>query len=402
MIGEPSPLVVAHFQCADDKFCPHTNPDGKINFGTAENHLMDAEILAMVNRPTPFSAEHLHYGELHGTPSFRAAIADLLEEDLKISAVNPDNIVVASGSSAILESIAMALFEDGDGLIVPAPFYTGFTHDFSTRFNVKLLPYGLSANNNYALDVDGLETAVFQAKEAGIAVKAILICSPNNPLGITYTDETLEQIVQLAKAHNLDIIADEIYAQSVYSGQYKSMLEIGKTYRQHIHFVYGFAKDFALSGFKTGLFYSENKELVTAVQEIAYFHAVSTHTQRFLETLIADRHWRNAFIKENKSRLLAAYSMTKRLFAEHLDVSIIEANAGIFVWADFSDYLQEQTFEAELALFDKIFNECDLSITPGQFFHADRPGWFRVCFAQDEAHIETAVMRLKNGLLSES
>jgi aspartate/methionine/tyrosine aminotransferase len=304
MIGEPSPLVVAHFKCADDKFCPDTNPDGKINLGTAENHLMDDEMLAMVNRPTPFSTEHLHYGELHGASSFRAAIATLLEEDLKISAVNPDNIVVASGSSAILESIAMALFEDGDGLIVPAPFYSGFTHDFSTRFNVKLLPYGLSADNNYELDIDGLETAVSQAKQTGITVKAILICSPHNPLGITYTNETLEQVVQLAEAHNLDIIADEIYAQSVYSGQFKSMLEIGKAYRQHIHFTYGFAKDFALSGFKTGVFYSENKELVTAVQEIAYFHAVSTHTQRFLETLIADRTWRKAFIEENKRKLL--------------------------------------------------------------------------------------------------
>lgn len=399
MIGEPSPLVVAHFQCADDKFCSDTNPDGKINFGTAENHLMDSEILEMVNRAPSFSAEHLHYGELHGSPSFRAAIATLLEEDLHISDVNPDNIVVASGSSAILESIAMALLEDGDGVIVPAPLYTGFIHDFSTRFNVKLLPYALSAEDDYALDVDGLETAVSQAKQAGIAVKAILICSPHNPLGITYADETLEQIVDLAKAHNLDIIADEIYAQSVYSGQYKSMLEIGKEYRQHIHFTYGFAKDFVLSGFKTGVFYSENKEMVTAVQEIAYFHAVSTHTQRFLETLIADRDWRKAFIKENKSRLLAAYSTVKRLFAEHLHVRIIEANAGIFVWADFSAYLQEPTFEAELELFDKMFNECGVFISPGQFFHADRPGWFRVCFAQDEAHLETAVLRLKKGLI---
>ena len=45
MIGEPSPLVVANFKCAGDKFCPDTNPEGIIDFGTAENHLTDNEML---------------------------------------------------------------------------------------------------------------------------------------------------------------------------------------------------------------------------------------------------------------------------------------------------------------------------------------------------------------------
>ncbi len=398
MIGEPSPLVIAHFKCADNKFCPDTNPDGKINFGTAENHLMDDEMLEMVNQPLSFSAQHIHYGQLHGIPSFRVAIAGFMEEILKISDVNPDNIVVASGASAILESISMSLFEDGQGLVVPTPFYTGFIHDFSTRFNVKVLQYPLSPHNNYELEIDGLKKVIEKAKKDGIIVRAILMCSPQNPLGITYSDRKLEQIIQTAKEYNLDIISDEIYARSVYQGQFKSMLEIGKDYRQHIHFVYGFAKDFVLSGFKTGVFYSENKELVSAVQEIAYFHPVSNHSQRFLENLISNRTWCREFTRKNKTRLFESYTMITDLFESRLDIKIIEANAGIFVWADFSNYMEDQTFEAELKLFDKIFNECHVSIIPGQFFKSNTPGWFRVCFAQKEEYITTAVKRLEKKL----
>ena len=95
MIGEPSPLVVAHFKCADDKFCADTNPDGKINLGTAENHLMDVEMLEMVNLPLNYSAHHLHYGQSHGTPAFQKAIAEFMARVLEITDVVPDNIAVA-------------------------------------------------------------------------------------------------------------------------------------------------------------------------------------------------------------------------------------------------------------------------------------------------------------------
>ena len=395
MIGEPAPLVVAHFKCADDKFHPDNNPDGKINFGTAENHLMDEEMLRMVNQPLSYSAKHLHYDLPHGAPTFRTAVAGFMEENLEINDVNPDNIVVAGGASAILESIAMSLFEDGEGLVVPTPYYSGFVHDFCTRFNVRILPYRLSPDNGYELEIAGLKEVVEEARNEGIIVKAILMSSPQNPLGITYGDKKLEQIVEMAREYDLDIIADEMYAQSVYKGQFRSMLEIGWDYREHIHFVYGFAKDLVLSGFKTGILYSENRDLVSAVQEIAYFHPVSTQTQFFLENLISDRSWCREFAAINRAKLLESYTLTEKLLRERLGIKIIEANAGIFVWADFSDLLQEQTFEAEMALFQRIFNECDVNISPGQYFDSKTPGWFRICFAQKEEHMIEAAARLR-------
>jgi 1-aminocyclopropane-1-carboxylate synthase len=126
---------------------------------------------------------------------------------------------------------------------------------------------------------------------------------------------------------------------------------------------------------------------------------VSTHTQRFLENLISDRTWCREFIRKNKAKLLESYTLVKDLFENQLNIKIIEANAGIFVWADFSDYLEAQTFEAELKLFDKILTECQVSISPGQFFESNTPGWFRVCFAQKEEQIITAVKRLKKTLV---
>lgn len=396
MLGEPSPLVTAHFKCKEDPFSIKHNPNGKINFGTAENHLMDKKMIKRLERPVRFTSEDLHYGHLHGTDFFRSAVADFMEQFIKISHVNPDYIITGSGASAILESLAMALFEDGDGLIVPSPFYTGFTHDFSTRFKVKIIPVDLYSRNNFTLDPDDIENLIGDCRKKGTKVKAILICSPQNPLGITFSDDTLKNIILIAKRHHLDLISDEIYAKSVYQGSFNSMLELGKDYREHIHFVYGFAKDFVLSGFKTGVYYSENQEVVSVMKEISYFHTVSNYTQKFIGGLLQDFHFCETFIQENNSKLLTSYKHIKQILKQKLDVDIVPANAGIFVWADFSKFLKDKSFKAELDLFHDIFDTCGVSITPGQYFNCVEPGWFRICFAQDKGFISYAVERLKN------
>ncbi len=396
MLGEPSPLVIAHFKCKENPFSKTDNPNGKINFGTAENHLMNKKMIQRLERPQKYSSDDIHYGHLHGTDSFRTAIANFMGQVIEISDVNPENIVVGSGASAILESLSMALFEDGDGLIVPTPYYSGFTHDFSTRFNVNIIPLDLKPKDNFNLNPIDMENLIQGCLKKGINVKAILVCSPQNPLGITFNEVILKKIIQIAKTYHLDIISDEIYAKSVYRGSFKSMLEIGKDYRKHIHFVYGFAKDFVLSGFKTGIFYSENQEVVSVMKEISYFHTVSNYTQKFIGDLLSDRSFCNSFIQENNEKLLISYQLIEHLLRKDLDVKVVPANAGIFVWADFSEFLKEKTFKAELTFFDELFNKCGVSISPGQYFNCCDPGWFRICFAQEEAVISSAVERLKN------
>ncbi|NCF68541.1 MAG: aminotransferase class I/II-fold pyridoxal phosphate-dependent enzyme [Chloroflexi bacterium] len=61
--------------------------------------------------------------------------------------------------------------------------------------------------------------------------------------------------------------------------------------------------------------------------------------------------------------------------------------------------MEEQSFAAEMELFDKLFNEAHVSISPGQFFNSNTPGWFRICFAQKAEYITTGVRRLKETLI---
>ncbi len=352
-------------------------------------------MLKRLERTPEFQASDMHYGQLHGTKALRKSVAAFMEKFIKISDVKSNNIVLSCGASAVLDALSMCLFNEGEALIVPAPLYPGFIDDFSARFNVKLIPLYLSSKNNFELNADKLEESIIKARSEGNIVKAVLICSPYNPLGRTLDNQTLSDIISVSKKHEVDIISDEIYANSVFNGNFSSLLELGKDYREHIHFVYGLAKDFSISGFKIGIFYSENQKLISAMKAISHFHALSAYAQKFAKDMLTDIEWCENFIQLNHKRLFHSYTRMKTFLEDELGIYVVEANAGIFIWADFSKYLKEKTFEEEMELFDKIRIEASVNISPGKFFLSKEPGWFRICYAQPDEYLAEVFTRLK-------
>ncbi len=395
--GELSSLIAAHFECTRNRFHPTDNPDGAINLGTAEDYLMDDYNLARVAQPLAMQSEHLHYSEPRGIASLRQALAVFMTEISGLHGINPDNVIVAAGAGSILESIAYNLFDRDDALITPAPYYSGYDHDFGTRFGVKIVPAYMDARNHFRFEMDRLDDCYKRTIKSGQAVKALLINSPNNPLGQLYSIENLENIVAFARSHQLHIIADEIYTHSIFDSEqqgYKSLLEIDPGYRDHIHRVYGIAKDFALSGFRVGFCYSENEQLLEGMKTSVYFSNVSTHSQVLTETLLSDLPACRKFFAINRQKLLAAFQHLQSELQQCPRLEYLHTQAGHFVFIDFSHYLQPPTFEAELALFDDLFSQTRVNITPGQYFKCNTPGWFRLCFANHPEVVSEALRRL--------
>ncbi|MFC1748886.1 aminotransferase class I/II-fold pyridoxal phosphate-dependent enzyme [Pseudomonadota bacterium] len=400
LIGTPSPLVDAHFEAEADPYHPQNNPKGAINLGTAENHLMDQESLARVTQPFALNKHYLHYAEFRGIHSLRKRIALFLEQVSFIKEVSPNNIVIGNGVSSLLESLAYTLFDEGDAVLIPSPCYSGYHDDFSARFGVKIITAPMSLDNDFALDMDIIKRRYKEAVADGEQIKALLINSPNNPLGHVYSEKVLTEAVKFAQENDLQIISDEIYTHSVFEGSRAgSLLEIGKEYRHSIHMLYGMAKDFGLSGFKFGFVYSENSKLIQAMSANAYFYNVSTYTQAVVEQLFTDIASTRQFLKLYKQRLGKAYQHFQACNQATLDAPYIPAQGGHFVFINLGAFLSENTFEAEMLLFENIWESGRVNITPGQFFACPTPGWFRLCFANEAVLVSEAFFRLKKLLI---
>ena len=396
-LAEPSPLVVAHFEAAKDPYHPTENPRGAINLGTAENYLMEKELLSWLSKVPPLPTHAMHYDEFRGSAQLREVVAEFLCDISGITHAKAEHIVIGSGVSSLLESLAFVLFNEGDSLIIPSPYYTGYAEDFSHRFGVKIIAAPMQEKNDFDLDMGIIEQTYDQAISQGEKVKAILINNPNNPLGRVYTLSQLESLIDFAIKRELQIIADEIYAHSIYdesNGGYRSVLSLGEDYQDSIHVLYGLAKDFGLSGFKFALCYSKNEAVLKALAANAYFYNVSTLDQHVVAALLSEREAVKEFLAIYKTRLLASYNGFLEVNQKTIRVPVLPSQGGHFVFIKLAEYLSQQNFESERMLYEKIWNQVKVNITPGQYFCCAEPGWFRLCFANESFRVNEALKRI--------
>jgi len=395
------PLVQAHFKCTENPWSETENPQGYINLGTAENHLVYDLLEPVLHQSAKVEERQTHYDILYGSESFRIALAKYLTK-LTDSEVMANQIVVASGSSAIVEMLMYSICDDEEGVIIPTPYYAGFDHDLKTRIGVEPVPLHLKTENNFAITAEALQNAMIQAKKREIKVKAILLTSPNNPLGRVYDEQTLSLIFRFAKDQKLELIVDELYAQSVFGDKpYLSAWKMAQKEKMNVHVVYGFAKDFGLSGFKTGLLYSTNENVLKAMRELCYFAPVSNATQAMLRKLISDAAFLEGFFEENRNRLKTAWSDCKAELKK-ANIPFTEADAGFFVWLDLRKWLQNDDEASEMQLFQQLMEQAKVNISPGQVFKSVEPGFFRLCYARPKEMIKEAIQRMSTYLNSTS
>ena len=381
-------LVKAHFRCAEAPFDPESNPGGYINFGTAENLIVFDLLAPLLRESQEIWEPDTHYNELHGAGFFREAIAGFLGRRAGRE-IDPANIAVACGASAMLENLSFVICDPGEAILIPAPYYSGFDHDLALRSEAVLRHIPLTSPD-FSLGIEDIKRVYSEAVSEGVTIKAILLNSPQNPLGQVYSRAFTEDAIAFAEREGLHLILDEIYAESLMpGGTHFSGLGLQS---EHVHVVYGFAKDFGLSGYKVGMLHSENREVMKAAQDSTYFYSVSTETQRTLANLLGSPGL-GGFFEAMRERLAAACGDISDELAAH-GIPFLAVEGGIVMWLDLRAFLGSASFEAERDLFDRIFEQGRVSISPGKVFHCSEPGWFRLCFTVPGPHRKEGLKRL--------
>jgi aspartate/methionine/tyrosine aminotransferase len=386
LAGDEPAIAAAHFKVEADRYGPG-NPDGYVNLGTADNRLVWDLLAPRLTMP-PRQAD-VHYGLLYGTPELRTVVARLLAPVWP--GVDAEDLVVVSGATAALDILATTLCDPGEAILVPAPYYAAFDTDLTARSGARLLPVDMSPDNGFALDPGRIDRALTEAGRDGVVVRAIAVTSPSNPVGHVHSPAVLKDLVNVATAHSVDVIADEIYAHSTFGADFASM--VGE---QTVHAVWGLAKDFGLSGLKVGVLHTRDPRVRAAARALAYFAPVSTHTQALVAHLLSDHDWVTTFLAEGRRRLRASAVATMDLLTAN-DIGYVEPAGGFSLWVDLRDHLGDA---GEHALWQRILRDGRVNILPGGVFAAPEPGWFRLCHATDADAVETGIARLAKVLAS--
>lgn len=406
LIKPPLPYVGALIQSLGSQYDPVTRPDGDILMAVAENKLcmplIRDKMLSANSSLLTDSTSIMNYTSSCGLPSFRAALSRFFAKYLFDGiAVDANNLVVGAGCVSGLITLSLLLFEAGDSVLIPAPYYPAFDADFANFGHVTVQPvHGENCTADVPfgyITIAALQAAHAAAQEAGHPPKAVLLSNPCNPLGTLYASEELLLVVQWCKDNNLHLIMDEIYALSVFPGsrRFQSIVSLlADQLGDRIHWLWSFSKDFGGSGIRAGVVYTQNASLLSAMSATNDAMMMSNLTQLALQAVIEDEAFVDEFVAINASRLLNSYGILKAGLSA-LNVHVLPAHGAIFAFADFSTHLPQQTFEAELALFHHM-RKHGVLLTPGDSCHCPRPGFFRVCYAfVTVLALEEAFKRLK-------
>lgn len=412
--GENSPYFDGWKAYDSDPFHPNDNRLGVIQMGLAENLLSFDLIQEWVkNNPkasicTAAGVNEFRdiaiFQDYHGLPEFRNAIAKFMGK-MRGERVtfDPERVVMSGGATGAHEMIAFCLADPGDAFLVPAPYYPGFDRDLRWRTGVQLLPVHCHSSNDFKITVPALEVAYKKAQEANINVKGLIITNPSNPLGTVLDRETLKNLVTFINDKNIHLVCDEIYAATVFSQpNFISISEVLQDLPKEslcnldlVHIVYSLSKDMGFPGFRVGIVYSYNNNVVSCARKMSSFGLVSTQTQHLIASMLSDDEFVEKFMKESVKRLGTRHKQFTKGLAE-VGISCLKSNAGLFLWMDLHKLLKEQTFESEMSLWRVIIKEVKLNVSPGSSFHCLEPGWFRVCFANmDDETMEEAIRRIR-------
>jgi aspartate aminotransferase len=183
------------------------------------------------------------YVATRGIPPLRSAIAEYLKRTRKLD-VAPEQVLVAPGCKMALALAMMALIEPGDEVIYPDPSFPIYP-SFTRGLGAKAVCYALREENKFQPDLKEIAGKI-TAKS-----RVLIFNSPNNPTGTVFTEATIAGVAELAKKHDLWVIADEIYARIIFNGEYQSIWALpGMAERTVI--IDGFSKSFAMTGWRLG------------------------------------------------------------------------------------------------------------------------------------------------------
>jgi len=207
-----------------------------------------------------FDSKVLAYSFSQGMPELIDAMIDYYKR-YGIEYLQNQILITNGGSEALMFAL-IATCDIGDEVLVPEPFYTNY-NGFSLPIGVKIAPMATYAEEGFALP-----PLAKMEKYVTPRTKAILLSNPGNPTGAVYDKTQVEAVCALALAHNLFIIADEVYREFIYDGLEYTSFGSCEAVADRVIIVDSISKRYSACGARIGSIASKNTALIANVLKL--------------------------------------------------------------------------------------------------------------------------------------
>jgi aspartate/methionine/tyrosine aminotransferase len=337
---------------------------GEPDFDTPP-HIVEAMIQAGLR------GEH-HYTANKGIVELRRAICKKLKEDNGLE-YDVEEIICTVGVSEAIYASMTALLDPGDEILVPNPAWVNYTH-VPVMAGATPVHYTLRQENDFQVDFDELESKVTDK------TKMIAMISPSNPTGAVQSYETLKKLAEFTVKHDLVMVSDEIYEKILFDGAKHYSLASFPGMRERTIVLNGFAKAYAMTGWRMG-YIAAPMELIGAIARLHAYnvtHTTSVAQWAALAALEGPQDAVEAMVKEFDRRrlyMLDALNNTK-------GVTCARPKGAFYLFPSIKD-----TGLSEDEVVNYLLKEASVAVIPGTAFGSAGKGHVRISYATSYENI---------------
>jgi aspartate aminotransferase len=331
-----------------------------------------------------------HYPPVAGYPDLRAAVCTKFKRDNDLD-YKPENIVISTGAKQSLANIIFALVDEGDEVIIPAPFWVTYSELVKMARGVPVI-LSTTMENKFKISAAELEDAITDRS------KVFLFSSPCNPSGSVYSKDELEALANVFRKYpQVFIISDEIYEYINFVSRHESIASF-EGIKERVIIVNGLSKGFAMTGWRLG-YIAASPEVAKACEKLQgqFTSGANTIAQRAAITaLTTDLRPTEEMVKEFTLRRKRVLELVNDIPG----MKCAEPDGAFYIFPDVSYYFGKTDGQTTISnsndLCMYLLNTSHVSSVMGDAF--GEPKCVRFSFANSMEKIEEGFKRIKAGL----
>ena len=339
---------------------------------------------------TALEENYTHYTPVGGSLSLREAISDKLQKENGL-AYAPADILVSNGAKQSLCNVVMALIDEGDEVIIPAPYWVSYPQ-------MVLLAGGTPVYVETGIEQGFKMTPEQLEKAITPRTRMLILCSPSNPTGAVYSQEELNALAEVILRHeDVLVVSDEIYEHLNYVGAHASIATV-EGMRERTVIINGVSKAYAMTGWRIG-FLAAPKWIVSACSMLQgqYTSGPCSVSQK-----AAEEAWRGpqACVEDMRQAFERRRNLLVSLLREIPGLEVNVPDGAFYLFPKCSSFFGKTdgtkviNTSTDLAMF--LLEQGHVAVVGGDAFGA--PDYFRLSYATSEEKIKEAAKRMAGAL----
>ena len=354
---------------------------GEPDFDTPD-HIKAAAIEAINNGFTKYTA-------VDGTPSLKKAIIAKFKRDNGLD-YELNQILVSSGGKQSFFNMALALLNEGDEVIIPAPYWVSYP-DMVLVADAQPVILETTQDNRFKITPDQLEAAINER------TKLVVINSPSNPSGVAYTLDELKALGEVLKQYPDIIVAtDDMYEHILFGDQpFVNILNACPELYDQTVVLNGVSKAYSMTGWRIG-YAAGPAKLIGAMKKV---QSQSTSNPNSIAQVAAEvaLNGDQGCVAEMVKAFKARHDFVVNALNEIEGVECIPADGTFYAFPSFQKVIDSRPeFADDIALAEYLLLEAGVALVPGSAFGT--PGNLRLSFATSMDVLEDAISRIKKAL----